>query len=157
MTDEFIIEVEESKSEPLEYEVVTDPGEETITDLAVNGPEPEPDEETKARRKIFAARLQLLMAEKKMNTVDLAKATGIPNGTISRYLNQKRSADIGWVVILSRYFNVSVDWMIGMTDIRESRYSPEAMEVARLYMASDKRTKVGVMALLNAMNAMPEN
>jgi len=48
---------------------------------------------------------------------DIAKLLGTSRPTVTRYENGKREPDFNTIVKLARHFNVSVDYLLGLTDI----------------------------------------
>jgi len=68
----------------------------------------------------FAERLKQLRKEKDLTIEQLASNLGSAKSTISRYENGREpKADI--LQLLAEYFNVSVDYLLGKTDIKEPR------------------------------------
>lgn len=68
----------------------------------------------------FAERLKLLRKEKQITIEQLANDLGSAKSTISRYENGREpKADI--LQLIANYFNVSVDYLLGKTEIREPR------------------------------------
>lgn len=98
----------------------------------------------------FASRLQLLMDEQDMNAADLERATKIKQMTIGRYLKKERTPNVEYVVTLAKYFGVSVDWLLGVTDTREQEFSEEATEVARLYAKKSKAAQRIILTVLTS-------
>lgn len=71
-------------------------------------------------RATFRERLETLMADTGYNTVrKFGDTTGIPYTTIYNYLRDDIDARAFNLVIISERFNVSTDWLLGLTDIRE--------------------------------------
>lgn len=66
----------------------------------------------------FSYRLSVLLEEKDMKQTTLAKAIGTTNVTISRYLSASRMPRVDVVVRIARYFNVSLDYLLGFSDDR---------------------------------------
>ncbi len=69
-------------------------------------------------QKIFIKRLIELMEEKDMTQCELANLIGTTNVTISRYINGERKPRIEIVVKVAEVFNVSIDYLFGITDNR---------------------------------------
>lgn len=68
-----------------------------------------------------ARRLDILMmeAEKKgIKQKQISIETGIPSNTFSQYHNEKREIKADNLVKLARYFNVSTDYLLGLTDVK---------------------------------------
>ena len=63
-------------------------------------------------------RIKYLREEKKIYQKDLAQLLGISVPAINYYENEKRAMDTNTALILANYFNVSVDYLLGKTDIR---------------------------------------
>ncbi len=64
----------------------------------------------------FAQRLAELMKESGLTQRLLELETGIPNQTISAYLSGKRSPSAITLGKLAKYFDVSPDYLIGISD-----------------------------------------
>lgn len=70
---------------------------------------------------LFAKRLKELRNEFDLTQKELAERTGVTNVSISRYEGKKRiDPPRSELVKLSGFFNVSLDYLLGLTDIRES-------------------------------------
>lgn len=63
-------------------------------------------------------RIKLLREEKKLYQKDLAKLLNVSVPAINYYENEKRTMDTKTVSILADYFNVSIDYLLGKSDIR---------------------------------------
>ncbi len=66
--------------------------------------------------KIFAERLKELREEKNLSQVQLSKETGIGQSSINYYESGLRSPNVITLVILSRYFGVTVGYLLGEED-----------------------------------------
>ena len=67
----------------------------------------------------FATRLEDLIQEKKKEGITIemiSKDTGVPTGSISKYQNDGGVAGIDSLVPLAKYFNVSTDFLLGLTE-----------------------------------------
>ncbi len=64
--------------------------------------------------------LQKIRKEKKCSQLKLAMDLSISREALSHYENGKRSPDIDMLVKLSRYFNVSVDYLIFGEDFKKN-------------------------------------
>lgn len=68
-------------------------------------------------RIIFAERLKDLMLDKNLNSIsDLSNKINIPRPTISRWLNMTRSPQIDSLVLIAKFFDVSIDYLLGLED-----------------------------------------
>lgn len=70
--------------------------------------------------KIFVKRLLELLDENDITQIELAKSIGITNVTISRYIGGERKPRIEIVVKMAEFFHVSTDYLLGLTDNRET-------------------------------------
>lgn len=70
----------------------------------------------------FRKRLLELMTEKALNQTELAERTGIPNGTISRYLAGTQAPRADKIDIIARTFEVDHAWLLGY-DVPQKRES----------------------------------
>lgn len=67
----------------------------------------------------FTYRLIVLMEEFNMSQIDLAKKIGISNVTISRYLSGDRIPRLDVIARLASAFNVSIDYLLGISNIKK--------------------------------------
>jgi transcriptional regulator with XRE-family HTH domain len=64
----------------------------------------------------FGPRLKMLRVDKDLSRDDLGKILGITLTTIGRYESMRRSPSIDIVVKIARYFNVTTDYLLGLSD-----------------------------------------
>ncbi len=65
---------------------------------------------------MFAKRIKELRESRGLTTRQLGAELSIGNNTISQYETCKRTPDINMVKLFADYFNVSCDYLAGMTD-----------------------------------------
>ena len=63
-------------------------------------------------------RLKLLREEKKLIQKDIAKLLNVSIPAVNQYESGKRDMSTDTVIKLAEYFNVSTDYLLGKTDIR---------------------------------------
>ena len=63
--------------------------------------------------------LKLIRKQKKYNQLKVAMDLSISREALSHYENGKRSPDINMLVLLSEYFNVSIDFLVNGKDFGE--------------------------------------
>ncbi len=68
----------------------------------------------------FNYRLIVLMEDFNMNQTDLSKKIGISNVTISRYLSGDRIPRLDVITKIAAIFNVSIDYLLGISDAKKS-------------------------------------
>ena len=64
----------------------------------------------------FSERLKELMADNGLNTLSLEKATGCTNSNISKWLHRKKAPTLNSLIILSDFFECSLDYLTGRSD-----------------------------------------
>ncbi|MCL2461372.1 MAG: helix-turn-helix domain-containing protein [Defluviitaleaceae bacterium] len=64
-----------------------------------------------------------LLAERKISTYKLTKDTGIQNGLISKWINNVQTPAAENLAKLANYFNVSVDYLLGLDPVQNRRLS----------------------------------
>lgn len=67
---------------------------------------------------VFSKRLRLLRNEKKMTLDELAPLLGVTKSSLSRFENNLRKPSREFLIRCSKYFNCSIDYLNGLTDIR---------------------------------------
>ena len=65
---------------------------------------------------IMAERLRLLRHEKELDQNTLAKELQLSNASISSWENAKQEPSASALFKLASFFNVSVDYLLGLTD-----------------------------------------
>ena len=66
--------------------------------------------------KIVAERIRLLRNEKNIGQNELSKRLGVSNASISYWENAKQEPSASALYKLATYFDVSVDYLLGITD-----------------------------------------
>ena len=66
--------------------------------------------------KKFAERLKELRTEKNLSQMELAKMTGLSAGAIGFWETEKRIPNAMAIIALAKYFNVTTDYLLGVTD-----------------------------------------
>ncbi len=64
-------------------------------------------------------RLRELRQSKQLTQEELSKILKIPRSTYANYENGSREPDNNTISLISDYFNVSVDYLFGKTDIKK--------------------------------------
>ena len=63
---------------------------------------------------IFCERLKELRAEKGVGQVELAAQINVSKGIISLWENGLREPKLSNLIVLARYFEVSIDYLVGL-------------------------------------------
>lgn len=66
----------------------------------------------------FSNRLENLLEERNLTQKFLSKELNIATSTLNGYLRQNREPDFDTLINLAKYFNVSIDYLLGVTNIR---------------------------------------
>lgn len=74
-------------------------------------------------------KLRMLRNEKHLTQVELAKILNIGNKTISDYERGISSPDIDTINLLADFFNVSTDYLLGLSDIRNPKKAIEPKNI----------------------------
>lgn len=69
-------------------------------------------------QKLFVNRLRELLDEKEITQKELSLRIGVSEVTVSRYLSGDRTPRTDVVNSISNFFNVSADYILGNSDIR---------------------------------------
>lgn len=70
-----------------------------------------------SEQEIFIKRLSILLEETNTTQRELAEKVNVTEVTISRYLSGERKPRIEIIHKIAKYFNVSVDYLLGLTDV----------------------------------------
>lgn len=73
----------------------------------------------------FHERMKKIRTEKDLTLEDLAKALNTTKSTLSRYENNLRVPNVDFINQLAKYFNVSVDYLLGNTNDPKAKNSEE--------------------------------
>jgi len=76
------------------------------------------DDQEMMIRRVFGARLKLLREENHMTMNQIANEIGLTPAAVSYYENCKRSAQPVQLARLSKLFGVTIDWLLGQSDVR---------------------------------------
>jgi len=63
----------------------------------------------------FGEKIRLLREEKELNQIELAQATNMTQRKISYIETNKYEPGIGDIIELCKFFNVSADYLLGLT------------------------------------------
>lgn len=108
------------------------------------------------QKPILAIRLRQLREEKRLSQIDLSKEIHISNTTLSDYERGKSAPDYDKLRILSKYYDVTVDYLLGLTDVRneEKEYTtPDEFQFALYEQSKDldedqKRTILEIIKVI---------
>lgn len=96
-------------------------------------------------------RLKELRIEKKMNQKELADRLGYKQNTISQWENGKRFMDTETLRTIADFFDVSTDYLLGLSDIREDLSTNKKEPINTDGLSDNKK------ALLTFAETVPED
>ena len=109
------------------------------------------------------SRLEILLKENKITAYRLAKNTNINTATFSEWKKGTYTPKTDKLQKIADYFNVSLDWLLGNTDIRDaiSKNNDEAPakspEIVRLIKVAEKLPAKELELLTELMELMYTN
>ena len=103
----------------------------------------------------LAENLKTLLDGNGISAKALAKELKIPDITLYRYVNRERVPKLDNIILLASHFQVSLDWLVGLTDTPRSNYTPEADEVASLYSSASMADREVVRTVLKKYKKEP--
>lgn len=117
--------------------------------------------------KIFADRLLDLITETGKTIKQLSEEIGISSGSLSKYQNDGAVAGIDAVSKIAKYFNVSVDWLLGHSSTRSpsatlqgacayTGLSEKAIDYFHAWTMPDLETGPSYLFFLNRLIESPE-
>lgn len=97
---------------------------------------------------IFSSRLKQLIDSHGTNGKEVAPEIGISEAAVSRYLRMLRIPDVNSIIKIAEYFNVSTDWLLGMTDDPYDTFASDIREFVSLYKVASEDDKYIISAVL---------
>lgn len=67
-------------------------------------------------------RIKTLRERKNLTQLELSKGINVKRETINQWENGTRDLKTGTIISLSKYFNVSADYILGLSDISHRNY-----------------------------------
>lgn len=102
-------------------------------------------------------RLKQIRIERKITQDEIWERTGIPKSSLSRYENNETDPSIETVKKLAKYFDVSIDWLTGVSDIRKViEFNAEDVEEALQLLRKLKEDDIALTRLMKYYEAMKE-
>lgn len=77
-------------------------------------------------------RLKFLREEKGLFQSDIAKILGVSVAAVGFYENEKRDMSPDTIIKLAEYFNVSTDYFLGKSDIRNPEQQEDPLGLAKI-------------------------
>ena len=97
---------------------------------------------------VFSQRLSDLIESRGKTLTSFAHDIGISPATMSRYTCDVRYPDIRILMKVCDYFNVSMEWIMGLSDERFDRDGAEITELVKLYSLANEDDRDVVQTVL---------
>lgn len=97
----------------------------------------------------FEKNLRDLIESRGLTNKALAADLNLTQATITRYLHGKREPELRNVVLLAEYFNVSVDWLLGISGEKFDVLPKNIQDFAHLYSLASPDDRRVIEAVLS--------
>lgn len=113
-----------------------------------------------ANKPFFSQRLAILRKERNLSQYKLAEILGYSRGQIGNYEQGTREPDHSTLERFSEFFNVSVDYLLGNTEIREksdeilnsksveTKLTDEELRILELFRQLNEKEKIKIEGML---------
>lgn len=98
---------------------------------------------------IFRDNLKKLIDSRGLTIKGLASELNITASTLTRYIHGYRTPELSYIIALSKYFNVSIDWLVGINGDKFDVFPKEVQEVANLYQMAADSDRLVINAVLD--------
>lgn len=97
----------------------------------------------------FRNNLRTLITGRGLSLNALSVEIGMRCATLSRYLSEDRKPDLTYAIAIAQYFNVSLDWLLGLSGDKFDVMPQEMQQVALAYQIATLDDRRVVQAVLN--------
>lgn len=101
----------------------------------------------------FRDNLRQLITGRGLTIKGLCEDVNIRAATISRYLSGDRTPDLPYAITIAQYFNVSLDWLLGLNGDKFDIMPQEVQSVATNYQLATPDDRKVVQAVLSKYNS----
>lgn len=98
--------------------------------------------------------LKRLRTERHITQMELAFELGIPQSTYQQYESGVHEADYAMLIQIADYFDVSIDYLLGRTDIRTPARE-DTIEIATRVQQYGSEFQTAALALLEQIERIP--
>ncbi len=102
----------------------------------------------------FRENLRAMTESKGLLNKDLAFAIDSTPATISRYMTNMRDPDLEYVYRISRYFGVTMDFMLGVNDDDNTGMTADVRKFAELYARASESDQLVIQTILGKYEDM---
>jgi len=104
---------------------------------------------------LFSKRLKQLRKESNKTQEEVAKEIKITRATLSRYETGEFEPPITTVMDLANFFNVSLDWLAGNSEIKDPNINSNRL--LELYNSLSSEHKIQVFTFINYLKYLNDN
>lgn len=97
---------------------------------------------------VFRSNMQALVDSHGKSITSMAYDLNISPPTLSRYISGARKPDVDCLIKISSYFNVSVDWLLGIGGEKSEVFSADVRSIITAYSSANENEKRIVRAVL---------
>lgn len=97
---------------------------------------------------VFRSNLRTLVNTRGFTIQSFADEVGIPAPTISRYITGEREPRLEYIIKISQYFDVSIDWLLGLNGDKFNVMPQEIQDIASCYSLASPDDRKVVQAVL---------
>ena len=97
----------------------------------------------------FQQNLATLVEARGITYVDLSIETNMATTTLHRYISGNRTPELPNLIRLAKYFNVSLDWLLGLCGDRYDIMPQELQDIANLYSIATQEDKQVIQTILS--------
>ena len=105
---------------------------------------------------VTALRLKELRERAYLSQEGLAMQLNVSQSTVSAYEVGERTPDLEMLISIARFFNVSIDYLVGLTDIRQtmrqSDLTSEEIDILFLYRSLDPTKQIRLRSYLDGLS-----
>lgn len=97
----------------------------------------------------FRDNLKRLIDSRGLTIKGLAAEMGMTTSTLTRYIHGYRTPELSYIITLAKHFNVSIDWLVGLTNDQLVGLPEEVREVTNLYQLASDSDRLVINAVLD--------
>lgn len=98
---------------------------------------------------VFRNNLNQLANLRNLKFREIAEEIGVTRTSMSRYMSGERTPDLAYVVKMADYFNVSIEWLLGLNETQLVVVTDEEKLLLHKYSLATQSDKTVVQTLLS--------
>jgi transcriptional regulator with XRE-family HTH domain len=96
-------------------------------------------------------RIRSLRKQKGLLLIDLAVKLNVLKSSISQWENNKRVPDVTRIKEIAEFFNVSTDYIIGLTDVEYNPKDKQLQDILKIYESMNSEKKKEIVDLIKSL------